>query len=201
MKIVLLGHRKHNGKDICSAMIKEILGEDVIEAKFSRMVKKLCAIKYDLEFKRMDDSGYKESKPLHLGGRTVRQVLIEESVDTRKIWKRAWAYHTYKQIFKCKEFANYAVVSDFRYPVEFDEFGAVCELLGENPNDHQLIRVLVDREGYLKDDDGADEHLSDDPADWDFHLVNRDGENWKENLYGEVMFLVDLIIGDEQCLA
>lgn len=199
--IFLFGHRKQHGKDTCTALLEKILNDSNIKVKtsfFAKMLKDQVATKYGLDFHKMGDDGYKNSKPSHLNGLTVRDVLIKEGCGARAIWQNVWAFPVYSEILGSK--ADVGIVSDFRYPNEyscFDEcFGIVNSNLKNKIEKPKVIKVLVHKPNGKFVNDGADDQLPDIDPYWDIVILNDDTtDNWKLNLELQLKNMVKSIIG------
>ena len=79
--IFLLGHRAQRGKDRTADIIQNCLdrrGVSHTRTFFAKKLKKHCAERYSLDFERMELDEYKKSRPSHLGGLSVRDVLLKE---------------------------------------------------------------------------------------------------------------------------
>lgn len=198
--IFLFGHRKQHGKDTCVQMVERILDEWNLTCQtsyFAKMLKEQAAEKYGLDFNRMGEEDYKNSKPAHLNGLTVRDVLIKEGCGARAIWQNVWAYPVYKEILLSK--THVGLVSDFRYPNEcgcfdecFDIINSSLKLKMEKP---KIVKVLVHKPTGKFVNDGADDQLPDLDPYWDFTILNDDTtENWKENLEKQLKNMLELYL-------
>ena len=204
--IFLFGHRKQHGKDTCCDILEKILEYRNItytRTYFAKKLKKHCSERYDLDFYSMDDEDYKKSKPAHLGGLTVRDVLIKEGTLARSIWQDVWSSATYKEILD--ENRDIGIISDFRYPNEYKSFYKIfnrfednCGVKRKNPI---IIKVLVNRPKGKYVSDGADDQLPDlykegEEFVWDWVINNNiEDANWYNNLESQIESLVINHIG------
>jgi len=143
----------------------------------------------------MNERDYKLTKPDHLNGLTVRDVLIKEGNGSREIWKDVWANHVYKEILKKNP--TVGLISDFRFPNEFDCFDRTYN---KYTRKHQyevkpkLIKILVNRPDGVFANDGADNELPDidDKKYWDYTIINNSqAYDWRLDLKLQV---VDIMI-------
>jgi hypothetical protein len=189
--IFLFGHRQQHGKDTCCNILERIFKEKNISygrTYFAKLLKKQVAEKYNLNFSLMDDNDYKLSKPEHLGGLTVREVLIKEGCGARSIWEDVWANSVYQELFSLN--CQIGLVSDYRFPNEYKCFDRSFNYYTSQQNSvddivkPKLIRVLVNRSQGIFKNDGADGELPDveDPKSWDYIIINQDVINWKDRL-------------------
>jgi hypothetical protein len=123
--------------------------------------------------------------------RTVRDILIEEGCKGREIWMDTWAWAAFSEIFSSG--AEVGFISDFRFPNEFDSTESLFDLYCERNNlsvktedRPQFIKVQVYRENGIFKNDGADAEIPDDFGYWHYNIVNKDVENWYNNLEEEV---------------
>jgi len=207
--IFLFGHRKQHGKDTCCDITQNLLNKlsiEYIRTSFARKLKQHCAERYDLNVEQMEFDSYKNSTPSHLNGLTVRNVLLKEGNFARSIWENTWTFSTYASIFK--EFhheilendntskAKVALISDFRYPNEFDCFSSLYNKYITSPSNSErsnseepaVIKILVYREKGKFIADGSDDQLPDlDSNFWHETILNNveDG-NWYNNLVNQV---------------
>lgn len=185
--ILLLGHRAGMGKDVCCDILETIFQSERItytRQSFADKLKRIVADKYGLEYSRMNDQAYKDLKPPHLNGRTVRDVLIHEGNQSREVWLPVWAWATYKNIFESE--TKVGIISDFRFPNEYNDFNSLFEKYANDKSIEtvcpKLVKILVDRPSQPYNDDGADGELPDDPSYWDFVITNEEVTDWKERL-------------------
>lgn len=188
--IFLFGHRKQHGKDTVGNLLENILTENNVSfyrSFFSKKLKQHCAEKYNLEFDKMDSNDYKNWCPSWLEkkkdgtSRTVRDVLIEEGNRTREIWQDCWINYFYKEITSSNVKIGFS--TDFRFPVEFQN---AKNYFTKNTNP-KLVKVLVNRENGIIEEDGADNCLPDnDGVYWDYLITNKNITNWKENLINQI---------------
>jgi hypothetical protein len=199
--IFLFGHRKQHGKDTSVDILKGIFKEKRIthqSSYFAKMLKRHAADRYGLDFDRMNDDAYKNSRPSHLGGLTVRDVLIKEGCGARAIWQNTWAFPVYNEMLTSN--SNVGLISDFRYPNEFECFEEcynIFEATGAIPCSRpKLIKVLVHKPTGKFNNDGADDQLPDIDPYWDFTIMNDViGENWKKNLENQLRSMVKSTLG------
>lgn len=195
--IFLLGHRKQHGKDTTCDIAEKILeryGISFVRTSFARKLKKHCAERYDLDFEQMEFDAYKKSKPAHLNGLTVRDVLLKEGNFAREIWGNVWTSTTYREIFDSE--AEVGLISDFRYPNEYACFeetykswaaknGACGE---ETP---KLVKVLAYREKGVFNNDGSDDQLPDLDKYWDEVILNNiESGDWYSHVEQQVTGMV-----------
>lgn len=197
--IFLLGHRKTAGKDASTEILKTILDSKKISYHheyFAKKLKEQAADKYGLNFNSMGDDKYKNSRPEHLNGLSVRDVLIKEGCGARAIWENVWAFPVYRNLMNSG--TSVGIISDFRYPNEyscFDECFKLLNITGELKKP-KLIKVLVHRPDGKFVCDGADDQLPDINPYWDFVIMNDDKtNNWKQNIQRQLKTMVESIIG------
>jgi hypothetical protein len=205
-------HGKNTVTTILEEYFKE-KNIDYIATYFAKKLKKICAEKYGLDFSRMEDNEYKLSCPPHLkekvtywdvennrevphwvfmdpgqlkieqrySKRTVRDVLLEEGQGARAIWYDVWANATYDEILKSGK--RIAIVSDFRYPNEYD-------FAIQNKLPCQVVKVLVHRPAGIFKSDGADNLLPDNHEKyWDHVIINPNGQMWMESMKNQALTL------------
>jgi hypothetical protein len=193
--IILLGHRKQHGKDTVANIFQMLLPEKVKRTMFAKRLKQQCAERYNLDLARMEDNDYKESRPEHLGGKSVRQVLIEEGCFGRSIWLPVWASGAYKEIFESSR--PIGLITDYRFPNEYSDFEEICRVNGEDPSNYVLHRILVNRPEGRFDDDGADAELPDsDSQCWDYAITNPETDDWIIQLQMQVSSFIVERLGD-----
>jgi hypothetical protein len=132
-KIFLFGHRAGHGKDESCDILEEILSKRKIKYcrnSFAKHLKQDAARKYMLDYSRMNDSDYKNSKPEHLNGLTVREVLIHEGNTARKIWLHTWAWSCFSEILESN--SRIGFVSDFRFPNEASHYKELIDMYVNN---------------------------------------------------------------------
>lgn len=194
--ILLLGHRAAHGKDVCCDILETIFQSGRItytRQSFADKLKRIVADKYGLDYARMGDQAYKDTKPDHLNGMTVREVLIHEGNQSRSVWLPVWAWATYKNIFESG--TKVGIVSDFRFPNEYDDFESLFEkYVTDNSieaSPPKIVKILVDRPSQPYNDDGADGELPDVCDYWDFVVKNEETRYWKENLETQLYNIID----------
>jgi len=185
------GHRKHHGKGTCAKMVMDYCFQNQIRAKrrsFADMMKEQCSKRYNLNNLLMSDPKYKQSKPEHLLGLTVRDVLLKEGAFARSIWEYAWASSLYKRV--SIDFVNgvqVIVVNDLRFANEYD-------FLQASLADVRLVSILVHRKNGIFDDDGADAELPDEEgfgSVWKYIVENDDeSELWIDGLREQTLEIV-----------
>lgn len=187
--IFLFGHRQQHGKDTCCSILEKIFKEKNISycrTYFAKLLKRQVAEKYNLDFSKMDDNDYKLSKPAHLGGLSVRDVLIKEGCAARAIWQDVWANSVYQEILNSRN--KIGIVSDYRFPNECGCFDRSFEFWASQPSNTidkpKVIKVLVHRPNGVFKNDGADGELPDleEPEAWDYIIINEDRDGWKQRL-------------------
>ena len=197
--VFLFGHRKQHGKDTSVSMMISMLTEMGISVKsdyFARKLKEQACDKYGLDFNGMGDDAYKNSKPSHLNGLSVRDVLIKEGCGARAIWQNVWAFPVYKELMKSG--AKVGLVSDFRYPNECSCFDECFRIINTNEmyTKPKIIKVLVHKPDGKFVSDGADDQLPDIDPYWDFVIMNDDKtDNWRQNIQRQLKSMVESIIG------
>lgn len=199
--IFLFGHRKQHGKDTSVDIVKNILKKRNIsfcDAYFAKMLKKHVAERYGLDFNKMNDDEYKKSKPKHLNGASVRDVLIKEGCTARSIWQNTWAFPVYNELLESN--ANIGLISDFRYPNEFDCFEECFDIYESNNSVNiekpKLTKVLIHKPSGKFNNDGADDQLPDIDPYWDFIILNDDTTpNWKLNLQKQLENMIKSTLG------
>lgn len=197
--IFLVGHRQQHGKNTVVSILEEYLSErnvSYISTYFAKKLKKMCADKYGLDFSRMEDNTYKLSYPAWISQkvdvdkdgtikytpRSVRDILIEEGVSSRKIWADVWAEGVFKEIHHANK--NIGIVSDCRYPNECDY---IYTTPGRQLAPKKLVKVLVHRASGIFNDDGADNLLPDNDGNfWDHVIINQETGNWETDLINQV---------------
>lgn len=196
--IFLFGHRAQFGKDSGCDIASKILFDNsvsYIRTSFAKKLKKQVAERYDLDFARMEKDDYKKSKPEHLNGLTVRDVLIKEGTLARQIWGDVWTSSAYNEILNSN--IPVGLISDLRYPNEFENFDKIYNRWSQKNNCDQslkplLIKVLVHRENGEFKSDGSDDQLPDVGGEcWDETVLNNieDGE-WYKNLVDQIKPIV-----------
>lgn len=200
-RIYLFGHRQQNGKDTCANLMYEYLqkkGISCIKTSFAKTLKKQVAERYCLSVEKMEFQEYKLSKPEHLGGKTVRDILIEEGNAARLIWKDVWAFAAYKEIFSSN--VNVGIISDFRYENECDKEYKFLRIYTKEHNlqiqEYPLIKkILVNRLQYPKSSDIADNALTDDESYYDYVIYNKSVKNWFEDLENQIISIIQKDLG------
>lgn len=205
-------HGKNTVTGILETYFKE-KNINYISTYFAKKLKKICSEKYCLDFSKMEDNEYKLSCPSHLKEkvifwdvdskrevphwvfmnpdklhieqritrRTVRDVLLEEGQSARAIWNDTWAKVTYDEILGAS--AKVAIVSDFRYPNEYD-------FAVDNKIPCRVIKVLVHRPDGIFKSDGADNLLPDvNEKYWDHVIINPNVPNWLEIIKTQTLTL------------
>lgn len=167
------------GKDTTCDLAERILhrnGVSFIRTSFAAKLKKHCAERYDLDAGQMEFDSYKKSKPEHLNGLSVRDVLIKEGTFARQIWGDVWTSSTYRGIFE--SYSKVALISDFRYPNEYSCFENTFRSWAKKNNKEdyptpKVVRILAHRPGGVFNSDGSDDQLPDlDPTYWDETILN-----------------------------
>ena len=198
--IFLFGHRAQHGKDTSVNLISAELDKLNISYKSSYFAKKLkeqVADKYGLIFERMGEEEYKKSRPPHLNGLTVRDVLVKEGCAARAIWENVWAFPVYKELLFSG--TKIGLISDFRYPNEYICFNECFDIVNKNANmkKPRLIKVLVHKHDGKFACDGADDQLPDIDSYWDYIIRNDDASlNWRQNIQRQLKNMLESIIGD-----
>jgi hypothetical protein len=207
--IFLFGHRKGRGKDYSCDLMEEGLrkrSKTYMRTFFAKKLKKHCAERYNLDFDKMDLEDYKNSKPEHLNGLTVRDVLLKEGNFARSIWSNVWVSAAYNEILDgCHKVG---LLSDYRFPNEYIAFPEIYKTWKEKwphpPYWHpervpKLVKVHVERKSGKYVNDGADDQLPDDREFWD-EVINNDveGPGWEENLHNQVENLLKKYIDNKQ---
>lgn len=198
--IILLGHRKQHGKDTVGAILQNFLeNRGVLTNKtlFARVLKEHCAERYGLDASKMHEDEYKRWKPSWLGGRTVRDVLLEEGALGRQIWGPVWANSAYKDVlFRAHRPYNVGIITDFRFQNEYDCFDELMEVNGYTGKRPILHKVLVHRPDGPIENDGADGELPDRGDYWDYEIINEcQGEDWVTCLEEQcILFIKERIL-------
>ena len=125
------------------------------------------------------NGGYSGNVVTYLKPRSVRDILIEEGCKGRDIWQDVWANSVYQEIFKSGK--KYGLVSDFRFPNEYDCFETSWKYYtgGYITTTPKVVKILVHRPDGKFVSDGADDQLPDiDENYWDYIIYNDGGENW-----------------------
>jgi len=187
--VFLFGHRQQHGKNTAVALLERHLagsGKWFISTYFAKKLKKMCAEKYRLDFSKMEDNDYKSSSPPHLAPRSIRQVLIDEGCSSRNIWVHTWAHLAYSELYNNGEMPTVGIVSDFRYPNEYD-YG--MKFIEDNKiSNVKIVKVLVHRPDGIMKSDGADNLLPDDDKKyWDHVIINNSTPTWKEEMYTNIV--------------
>jgi len=199
--IFLFGHRQQHGKDTCCNHLEDIFKEKTIpycRSYFAKLLKYQIAERYNLDFYKMEDGAYKMSKPEHLGGLTVRDVLIKEGCGARVIWGDVWANSVYQEMFMSD--AKVGIVSDYRFPNEYGcfersfDFWKTKYLPPKDVIKPKVVRVLVHRPSGVFKNDGADGELPDieKPECWDYIVINEDHDGWKGRLKDQVVSIMQM---------
>lgn len=188
--IILFGHRKQHGKDTCCDLAELILRDKEISycrTFFAKKLKQMAADKYDLDVDKMEFDEYKNSKPEHLNGKTVREVLIDIGNGERAKDPNCWVNYAYDEIFQSG--SNIGLISDFRFPNEAKSIAK---------NNACVHKILVYRPDGKFVSDGADDQLPDleNESYWDHVIINEDKtENWKQSLKIKVAGVIDKCLG------
>jgi len=149
MTCYLFGHRKSMGKNYCA----DVIG--LPQLSFAGPLKTSVEELYGLSPGYCDIPGAKDSLvATDRGLRTLRDVLVFEGMSARLRDPLVWV-----KLLEREAPRGDFIVTDFRFPNEFSL---------RVP--HRVVRVLVTRPGVCYVHDEADDQLSDDPCDWDFHL-------------------------------
>lgn len=196
-KIFLFGHRREHGKDTCVSILKSLLDDKKIthhHTYFAKLLKEHACLKYGLDIRLINDADYKKSKPEHLNGLTVRDVLIKEGCNARAIYTNTWSLPVYKELLESD--AQIGIISDFRFHNEYDSFNECMSLTFPHYDifdDIKLIKVLVHRKDGSFLADGADDQLPDLGDYWDHIILNNGSkENWYKHLCVQVNNMVEL---------
>jgi hypothetical protein len=132
MKVVWLSGFAGSGKDTVAAILCKKL--DYYRVAFADMLKDYVAEKYGLNRLLCDTVEGKNTKtPL---GKTVRELLIEESAEAKKTTLNIFAEQVFRKIIDSGQ--ELIVISDWRYPHEY-EF--ITKMLGPTV-DHTTIRIV-----------------------------------------------------------
>lgn len=196
--VFLIGHRKQMGKDTTCDLAEAFLNENdisFIRTSFAAKLKKHCAERYDLDVGQMEFDEYKKSKPSHLNGLSVRDVLIAEGNFARKIWDNVWTFSAWNDIFNSTD--EVALVSDFRYPNEYECIQGEYKLWASKNSNvvrscPKIVKVLVHREKGSFNNDGSDDQLPDLDANyWDEVILNNiEGLDWRDNMKKQVHAMI-----------
>jgi len=161
---------------------------------FAKKLKKHCAERYNLDFDKMELEEYKKSKPPHLNGLTVREVLLKEGNFARAIWPNVWVSAAYNEILDDNK--HIGCCSDYRFLNESEAFENIYNDWFSRNNTGirripKLVKVHVERKSGKYVNDGADDQLPDDREFWD-EVINNDveGPGWEINLYNQVETLL-----------
>ena len=198
--IFLFGHRQQHGKDTSCNILERIFKEKNLSycrTYFAKLLKKQVSEKYNLDFSKMESNDYKLSKPEHLNGLTVRDVLIKEGCGGRAIWEDVWANSVYQEIFNANPFVG--IVSDYRYPNEYACFERSFKYwLSKQevapPHAPKVIRILVHRPDGIFKNDGADSELPDleKPEVWDYIIINESHQGWEKRLEDQIVSIMQM---------
>lgn len=200
--IFLFGHRKQHFKNGSCSILESVLKGKGISSKqsyFAKILKQQVAVRYGLDFEQMESEEYKKSKPKHLGGLSVRDVLLKEGCFARSIWQNTWALPLYNELLLSD--ATVGMCSDFRFPNEYSCFDECFDLIDNRSSvslrKPKVIKVLVHRPTGIFASDGADDQLPDiDPSYWDYTIMNDDvSENWIVNIEKQIKNMVKSVIG------
>ena len=145
------------GKDTMAAVLLKKYG--YTRVAFADSLKDYCASKYGFERGLCDTPEGKNT--VILDGKTVRQILIEDSAEAKKQNINVFASATLTAILASSK--KLFVISDWRFPHEYDCISAAL------PEAHH-IRVRITREGLLPLKD-LSEHALDD-AVFDANIMN-----------------------------
>jgi hypothetical protein len=198
--IFLFGHRQQHGKDTSCNILQELFKEKNIpfcRTYFAKLLKAQVATKYNLDFLQMESNDYKMTRPPHLNGLSVRDVLIKEGCASRAIWGDVWANSVYQEILNSD--AKIGFVSDYRYPNEYSSFDRSFDYWSgvqtkhNSPVKPKILRVLVHRPDGIFKNDGADGELPDieAPEAWDYIIVNDSKGNWLAELRNKVTDIME----------
>ena len=186
--VFLFGHRKNCGKNILTDFTIDILNRKDIShyhTYFAKPLKKLVSEKYELDFNKMEDRDYKNWIVPWVGGKTVRQILIEDSYYSKLLWNEIWVSKIKNEILNSNKMIS--IISDFRYPIEY-EF-----LQRELINTHRVLKILVHRSDIPFENDGADGELPDLEKSeyWDYIISNEKIDSWQNNLKNQMIKLLE----------
>jgi hypothetical protein len=197
--IFLFGHRKQHGKDTSVRLVSaelDTLGITYKSLYFAKKLKEQAADKYGLDFDRMGEDSYKNSKPAHLKGLTVRDVLIKEGCGARAIWENVWAFPVYKELLTSG--VRVGLISDFRYPNEYSCFNECFDIVNKTGDmkKPKLVKVLVHKQNGTFVSDGADDQLPDVDPYWDITIMNNDtSPKWEQNIQRQLKNMLECTIG------
>lgn len=200
--IFLFGHRKQHGKDTCCDILEEEFQKKKINycrTYFAKHLKLMASKLYNLDFEKMESKDYKNSKPAHLNGKSVRDVLLHLGQKEREKDPDVWVRHSINEILKSN--TKVGMISDFRYPNEFDSIEKLCHEYFESKVSYASFnykfsyvmpfvhKILVHRVNGQFVEDGADDQLPDvDEKYWDYIIINDDeSNNWRNSLKNKLM--------------
>jgi hypothetical protein len=107
--------------------------------------------------------------------RTVRDVLLDESLASKALWEDIWSHEVYKEIGESGK--SIGIVSDLRYPHEITYASGPHMNPAHVPK--KLVKILVHRPRGIFKTDGADNLLPDiDEKFWDHVIINDESDNW-----------------------
>jgi hypothetical protein len=199
--IFLFGHRQQHGKDTCCNILEKFFKAGktpLCRTYFAKLLKRQVSEKYNLDFSKMDDGDYKLSKPEHLGGLSVRDILIKEGCGARAIWADVWANAVYQEMLNSD--ATIGIVSDYRFPNEYDCFNRSFNFWAAKKHKDiviikpKVVRILVHRPNGIFKNDGADGELPDNdkPEFWDYMIINEDHQGWEQRLQDQLIGIMEM---------
>ena len=187
--IFLFGHRKQHGKDTCCDIAEELLKEWNVQycrTFYAKQLKIQASASHNLDASLMEDNDYKASKPEHLNGKSVRDILIEVGNNKRAEDPDYWVRAALNDLLESQ--VGVGIISDFRFPNE----ALAYEHLITAEEKPMIHKVLVHRPDGVFAADGSDDQLPDlanteDEKYWDYVIMNNDTtENWKSSLREQV---------------
>jgi hypothetical protein len=205
--ILLFGHRKQHGKDTCCDILENYFSNNNIKSYrtyFAKSLKEKCADKYILDIPSMESDDYKNSRPEHLNGKSVRDVLIEFGLAERAKDPLVFCRPVYTDMYKSG--ADFCLVSDFRFPNEGNSGVFILEELMFKKRTKkaerqsfmnmmpQVHKILIHRPEGRFVNDGADDQLPDIDNYWTHVIINEDTNDWKEKLTEKILSYISQLV-------
>lgn len=179
MSIILLRGFSHSGKDFVGNILSEKYGYK--RFAFADSLKIMVSTEFNCPLEQLhSQEGKLQICDLDTKKRTYRQILIDEALRLRNIDSGVFAKHCCKEIQKTGY--NKIVITDWRYPNEFDIVSASF------PN-YKIVPVHIIRSGQLESpvNDISEYQLN--SRNTDHTIIN----NLDNSIFKEIQVLMDFI--------
>jgi hypothetical protein len=174
MRIIWLSGWAGAGKDTIAAILCKKY--DYKRIAFADSLKDIVAAKYNFSRSLCDTPEGKNSE-IKSVGKTVRELLIRDSAEAKKVNVNVFAEHALEKILASKQ-KNF-VISDWRFPHEIAFI--MSQLL-----DADHIQVRINRPGLPALEDPSEHAL--DKWVFDTHITNNDLRNLEKDVVNFVAF-------------